>query len=256
MPKQLICIAGNFHKACAIQTAKKAIKILEKKKIPFVVDSGFLKIRNAMPLNKINADFFLVFGGDGTMLHVVRELKRQKPVLGVNCGNRGHLMQVQPEQIEAAIEKILRGKFSIEKRARLNVIVDGKSAPSPLNEIIVTPKKSFTLFDYSLSVGQRVLSGCADAVAIVTPNGSTAFALAASGKKIEIKKKVFEILPVHAFSGIKKPLVVSDKTKILIEPLGKKVGCEAIIDGQRRLTIKKEVVVQKGRESALFVKLR
>ncbi len=248
-------IAGNRRKALAKKTALHAIELLKKKKIIFFVDSGFLKTGNSIPLKKIRADFFLVFGGDGTLLHVVREIERQLPVLGVNCGTHGHLMQIKPEETETAIEKILSGKYAIEQHARLDVFIDGKAAPSVLNEVIVAPKKSFTLANFSLGIDGNASECCADAVAVATPTGSTAFALAAGGKVVSVSEKLFEILPVHPFSGIKKPFSVPDCSKISVVPLEKGIACEAIIDGQKRINAKKKVVVEKSNEPALFARL-
>lgn len=248
-------IAGNKKKALAKKTAKKAISLLEKKRISFFVDSGFLKTSNSIPLRKMFVDFFLVFGGDGTMLHVVREMRGQKPVLGVNCGTRGHLMAIKPEKIETTIEKILSGKYFAEQRARLTVVVDGKRAPSALNEVIVAPKQSFTLSRFRVVAGKKHFYCECDAVAVATPTGSTAFAFSAGGKKINVSSKVFEVLPVHAFSGTKKPFFVPDDSRISIEPRDKDIIYEAIIDGQKRIRVKKKVVVKKSEESALFIKI-
>ncbi len=252
---QVFGIAGNKKKALAKKTALRAIEFLKKKNADFLVDSGFLKTKNSLPLKKIRADFFLVFGGDGTLLHVMREMQRQVPVLGINCGTRGHLMAIKPKKIESAIEKIFSGKYFIEQRARLTVFVDGKRVSSALNEIIVAPKQSFTLSSFKVVAGKKHFYCECDAVAIATPTGSTAFALSAGGKKILPNKKVFEVLPVHAFSGIKKPLLVADNSKIYVVPLEKRIVCEAIFDGQKRIAVKKKIVIKQSGKPALFVRL-
>lgn len=256
MANIVLGIIGNKKKQLAVDTAKRAMELLEKNRVGFFVDSGFLQCKQSKLLKQISADLFLVFGGDGTMLYAVRELKKQVPLLGINCGTRGHLLSVSPENIENAVGKILRSEFFVENRSRLQILIDGKLAPLALNEVIVAPKKSFTLFDFQLSIGKQVHSSCSDAVAVVTPTGSTAFALAAGGKQLGIAEKVFEILPVHPCSGIVNPLFVSDEEKITIVLPKKPVGCEAIIDGQKRISIKKNIVVEKSSENALFASLR
>lgn len=250
-----IGIIGNRKKPLAKKTAKRAIALLQRERIRFSVDSGFLKTKRSSPLKKIKAGLFLVFGGDGTMLYACRELKKQVPLLGVNCGQHGHLMRVRPRNIGKAIEKLLNGKFSIEKRSRLDIVADGRRAPSVLNEVIVAPEESFRLAEFKLMIETNVSAISADAVAIATPTGSTAFAFSAGGKKIPVSKKIFEVLPVHAFGGPKKAFFVSDSSRISVFPLHKQIACEAIIDGQVRVPVKKSVVVKKSSAPALFVRL-
>ncbi len=255
MAQAIFAVAGNKRKPLAKKHARKTMRFLQKQKIPFIVDSGFLKTKNSIPLKKILADFFLIFGGDGTLLHVIREMPGQKPVLGINCGKHGKLMLLSPTKTESAIKKILEGKFSIEKRARLQITADGKRLPSALNEVIVAPTQSFVLSEFKLKINAAVSSLSADAICISTPTGSTAFAFSAGGKKISAHKRLFELLPVNAFSGQKKPLLVSDNKTVSVFPL-EHVPHEVIIDGQRRIALKKKLVVKKSNEPALFVRLR
>jgi NAD+ kinase len=254
MKQPVFGIIGNKRKPLAIKVAKQAIKFLEQKELPFFVDSGFLKTPNSKKLKNISADFFLVFGGDGTMLYAVREMRLQKPVLGINCGKHGHLMRAKAKDAIFAIKKVLNDNFSIEKRSRLTIFIDNNLAPSALNEIIVAPKKSFTLFDFMILVGKKQFFSSADAIAIATPTGSTGFVASAGGKKLPVSRKLLELFPVHAFSGLKKPKILRDNCKLSVFLLEKE-ACDAIIDGQVRIPIRKNVVVKKSNAPALFVRL-
>ena len=101
-----IAITGRIAKSTAVSTAKKVIKLLERKKVAFWVDEFFPVQKEVKPLNSIKADMVLVFGGDGTMLHAFHELKRNVPVLGINCGARGTLMALTAANAKKELSKI------------------------------------------------------------------------------------------------------------------------------------------------------
>ena len=53
-------------------------------------------------LEQVSADFAVVLGGDGSILHAVKQLgARQIPVLGVNLGKLGFLAALSPERIRS-----------------------------------------------------------------------------------------------------------------------------------------------------------
>ena len=58
------------------------------------------------------ADLILVFGGDGTMLRVAREVAGSNtPILGVNVGGLGFLTAVSSEQLPRALACVWSGDF-------------------------------------------------------------------------------------------------------------------------------------------------
>src|SRR6187401_1349079 len=55
-------------------------------------------LENQADLSGLEADFAIVFGGDGSILHAVRQMGlKQLPILGVNLGKLGFLANVSPE---------------------------------------------------------------------------------------------------------------------------------------------------------------
>ena len=64
-----------------------------------------------------HADIVIALGGDGTMLHTAQMVKySSKPVLGINTGRLGFMANIQPSQIEEALDRIIRDEFTIDKR--------------------------------------------------------------------------------------------------------------------------------------------
>src|SRR6266576_4512156 len=63
-------------------------------------------------------DLLVVFGGDGTMLRVAREIAGSRtPMLGINIGGLGSLTAVPSPQLTKALKQIWQGEFSFESRA-------------------------------------------------------------------------------------------------------------------------------------------
>src|SRR4051794_32631497 len=75
------------------------------------------------------ADAVVSLGGDGTMLGALRLVARRPvPVLGVNLGNLGFLVEVQPEELHEALDRLERLDFTIEPHSALWLGSDGDEA--------------------------------------------------------------------------------------------------------------------------------
>src|SRR6266513_1425551 len=56
---------------------------------------------------------------------LAREIDRHVPVLGVNHGNLGFLVEVAPDQLPSALKRLAAGDFCIEQYACLEVDAGG-----------------------------------------------------------------------------------------------------------------------------------
>ena len=60
-------------------------------------------------------------GGDGTSLRVFRNLENETPILTINVGgNRGLLSEITIDEIDDAINGILKDSFFLDKRTRVS----------------------------------------------------------------------------------------------------------------------------------------
>src|SRR5574341_319341 len=133
------------------------------------------------------ADMLIALGGDGTMLRVGRTgAFNRQPVLGINLGRLGFLVEVEPNGWHGALERVLKGNYRIEERMMLHAshCQDGSVLRSyeALNEVVVSrgvvvrPVRLQTMVD-----GEPFTTYVADGLIVATPTGSTAYALAAGG---------------------------------------------------------------------------
>src|SRR3954463_9111639 len=126
------------------------------------------------------ADALISLGGDGTMLGALRlAADRPVPILGVNLGNLGFLVEVEPHELDAALDRLEMGDFTIEEHSAA-VLTDGPDQSIAFNDIALASVPGEGAVQASLTVMGRA-SGryrC-DALVIATPIGSTAYSYAA-----------------------------------------------------------------------------
>ena len=89
------------------------------------------------------ADLFLVLGGDGSVLHAVRERAELGiPFLGVNIGSLGYLTATPLDGLEEALRAARDGECAVEERAMLRAQIrrggNGRAGPAylALNDLV------------------------------------------------------------------------------------------------------------------------
>ena len=204
------------------------------------------------------ADALISLGGDGTMLGALRLVaQRPVPVLGVNLGNLGFLVEVEPNELDAALDRLERGDYSIEEHSGA-VLTDGRNESVAFNDIALASVPGEGSVQALLSVNGRA-SGryrC-DALVIATPIGSTAYSYAAGGPLVSPMLDAMIISPVAPISGISRPAVVSAAERIGLA-LMESSGQPALqVDGTiaRRMQPGETLEVRLRRRAGLLVRL-
>ena len=60
-------------------------------------------------------DMLFVFGGDGTVLRALdMYVDRDIPILGINLGRLGFLLETQTQELPEALDMIVRGEYAVE----------------------------------------------------------------------------------------------------------------------------------------------
>jgi NAD+ kinase len=135
--------------------------------------------------------------------------QRPVPILGVNLGSLGFLVEVQPHEIDAALDRLETGDFTIEEHSAA-VLTDGGDESIAFNDIALASVPGEGAVQASLMVRGRA-SGryrC-DALVIATPIGSTAYSYAAGGPVVSPMLDAMVISPVAPISGISRAAVIS-----------------------------------------------
>ena len=184
------------------------------------------------------ADLLIVLGGDGTLLSVVRALEeRAVPILGVNLGTLGFLVEVSVDEMHEALSRALDGKMTIEPRMRLAVRLmrDGRELRRwlALNDAVITKGASARIVDLEARAdGQLVTTYHADGLIVSTPTGSTAYTLSAGGPILLPGVPSLVLTPICPHALTQRPLVLPDSAviEVIVHPRGGEV--QLAIDGQ------------------------
>jgi len=183
----------------------------------------------------------IVLGGDGTILRAA-ELVRgcSAPVLGINMGHVGFLAEIDRDDMDAAVRRVIDRDYEVEERLALSVRVkdvDGAVVYETfaLNEATVEKASRERMIEVVLEIDGLPLSsfGC-DGMVVSTPTGSTAYNFSAGGPVIWPSVEAIAVVPLSAHALFAKPLVVSPDAAVAIEMLEGTSGAGILwCDGRR-----------------------
>jgi NAD+ kinase len=182
------------------------------------------------------AHFMLSLGGDGTFLESVAFVEESCiPVLGINFGRLGFLANISTEDIQSAIDLLLNGKYSIEKRSMIQVLTDEnpfKSFPFGLNDLSLQ-KVGTSMITVNAYIDDEFLcTYWADGLIISTPTGSTAYSLSAGGPILSPLVSSFLISPIAPHHLTVRPFVIPDSSTLRLEVTGRSVEVLVSLDSQ------------------------
>lgn len=164
-------------------------------------------------------DLVVVLGGDGTVLRAARLLGgRDIPLLGVNLGRFGFLSEVEESELDITLEKVLKGRFTLEKRMMLSCEIVDKSSrkqATALNEVVVEKGLQPKLIEITVSINGELFNRYAcDGLIFATPTGSTAYSLSANGPIVSPETRLILMTPISPHSFFNRSLILSEKDSI------------------------------------------
>jgi NAD+ kinase len=159
-------------------------------------------------------DVAVSLGGDGTMLRTVDIVyEAGVAVLGVNVGDMGYLTEVEPAELDRALERLLAGDYEVAERMVLQVdVVSGGPANGrwwALNEAVLEKAQSGRIARLDVLInGAYFTTYAADGVIISTPTGSTAYSFSARGPIVSPRHRCLLLTPVSPHMLFDRSLVL------------------------------------------------
>jgi NAD+ kinase len=188
-------------------------------------------------------ELLISVGGDGTVLRNIARMKDPLPILGINMGTVGFLVEVNPSEAISTIEEVLEG-FKYSERSRLAIDLNGEVIPAATNEVVLTTARPAKILTFRITIDdQKAEEMRADGVVIATPTGSTAYAMSAGGPLIDPAVNATLIVPLAPFKLSARPWVVPATSIIKVEMIVPEKKAALVVDGQYTHTIQKNDVV-------------
>jgi Predicted sugar kinase len=173
-----------------------------------------------------HTDMLISLGGDGTMLDAVSFVGNSNiPMIGINFGRLGFLAAIPQEEVEAAIQSLVRGSYTLDKRSLLHLdssIPLFGSECYALNEFTLHRKDTSSMIKIHTYInGEFLNTYWADGLIVSTPTGSTGYSLSCGGPVVFPQASNFVITPVAPHNLNMRPIVVPDDVVISFEVEGR-----------------------------------
>jgi NAD+ kinase len=160
-------------------------------------------------------DVVISLGGDGTMLRAVdTAYEAGVPVLGVNVGQMGYLTEVEPDDFDDALERLVSGEYEVAERMVLEIVVESRSSAQgrwyALNEAVLEKSHTGRLVRLEVAInGTFFTTYAADGVIVATPTGSTAYSFSARGPIVSPRHRCLLLTPVSPHMLFDRSLVLA-----------------------------------------------
>lgn len=178
-------------------------------------------------------DLTIAVGGDGTLLRAFQFLP-DVPVVGVHCGDLGHLALVDEADADTFCDVVAARGVEVEERIALRVgsRSAGVAETRALNDVVVAKGPDGRVPKMRVIVdGEPFVSLLADAVVAATPTGSTAYNFSARGPIVVPDASVFVLTPVAPHSLWDRSLVLPLSSRVELEIAGDRVA-SLLADGR------------------------
>ena len=268
----LIGIIANITKDNVLEVVSSFIKKLKNEKIDYILtnaiyeENGILNLRVDKSTDSDDdeiykrSDLIISIGGDGTMLSTAYKAHiYDKPVLGLNLGKLGFLVETDVGQMASVIGLIKEKNYTIEERMVLSGICNDQQSSKliAVNDLVIEKGGWAKMIELTIWVDDEyVTTFSADGLIIATPTGSTGYSLSTGGPIVAPTTKAITLSPISPHSLTVKPIVLSSEQVIKLRANSPYKDVQVSSDGQRvyKLPPPLEIVIRKSDRSLKLVK--
>lgn len=256
-----IAIFGNtFHKATCVEVMH-LLDILKDRDVRVLLSGELrqeLNLRDQYDPYSYESDEFIDFalsiGGDGTFLTTASYIQdRNIPILGINCGHLGFLADVQADDVDSVIERLLNNDYTIEQRTVLSVKAYSDRPEQPLsesrlantyalNEVAVSKQDLSSMISVETHITtteslfpEYLHTYKADGLLLSTPTGSTAYNLSIGGPLMVPQSHSFILSPIATHSLTVRPLVIPEDWQLDLKVRSRSHNFLISVDGRSQV---------------------
>lgn len=248
---QIVGVIGKLNDARVAPTLRAVCRHLARRGCEVLIErasAGAVRGAGAKAVSRDalarRSDLAVVVGGDGTLLNAGRTLAPAGvPILGVNAGRLGFMVDIAPADVRTALDEVLKGRYVREQRLMLSAqIRRGRKTRGPflaINDIVIRNQAAVRMLEFETWLDEEFISlHRADGLIVATPTGSTAYALSGGGPVMHPGLEALTVVPICPHTLSDRPIVIgSDRAVRLV--LGGARGTRAMCtaDGQHDETV-------------------
>lgn len=258
----IIALFPNEKKKQSFELATLICKFLEDQGVTVVAEDEKAEQVGAKPLSTADPSqikFLISMGGDGTILRISHRYSHlDAAIVGINLGHLGFMADIPVSDIYPSLTDLINGAYSIDHRLALEAISGGESRLRAVNDIVIHRAHNYSLIELCLHVDDiYVNTFVADGLIIATPNGSTAYSLAAGGPILSPTLDAVVITPICPHTISNRPIVLTADRKIEIQYISEYRPVEVRADGLDAFPMKsgESLIVKKSERPFKLVNL-
>lgn len=264
---QKIAVFPNVNKDQSLETLRRILNFFEDKDVQLMMpkDTSLyygMEELGVDDIEKKEADMALSLGGDGTLLGVCRRYGSMAvPVCGINIGTLGFMADIELNELEAKLQKILTGNYNVERRLLLAGFVKSygqqRFLGHAINDVVITKGGVARMLQLGLSINEtHLMDYKADGLIVSSATGSTAYSLSAGGPIMNPNVRALIVTPICAHTFNMRPLVINEDDIVHVHIAAVHQDIIVTFDGQEsfRLLPGDEIIVRKSEEQACIVK--
>lgn len=260
-----VAIYGQAYTVSATEEITVLLETLKKHAIVVFFEKEFYELLKTNDIvqqkyptythfNELNTSFdvMITLGGDGTILRAVTYIRDLGiPILGINTGRLGFLANIQKDQIQEAVELLLKKDYSIQERSLLQIKTNPENKAFSeldfaLNEITIARRNTTSMIGVETYLdGEYLTNYWADGLIIATPTGSTGYSLSCDGPVVMPDSKSIILTPIAPHNLNARPLLISDDTAITLKVSAREKDYLVSLDSR---------ITTVGQETELFIK--
>ena len=213
-------IAKTLTTLCQFLSEQKYSVLIDENSAPFV-DAKLAKSCRIDELGQ-QCNLVIAVGGDGTFLSAARAIAAfDIPLIGVNLGRLGFLVDISPDRLLSKLHNILEGRYKEENRylLRTKIIRDNEiiHEETAVNEVVIHRWVTPSMIEIITTIdGVYLNSQRSDGLIISTPTGSTAYALSGGGPILHPSLNALVLVPLNPHTMTNRPIVIDDSVEIEI----------------------------------------
>lgn len=272
---QTIGVIGKRTDPAALPTVVALCRLLQELHCEVLVDDVHAALAHseglpAVPRAELGArcQLIVVVGGDGTLLDAGRSLAAfGVPLLGVNQGRLGFMVDVRPDVMREALQAVLAGQGVADDRLLLSMVIhraphnDSQGtveAPAlAVNDVVLRNFANIRMLDFETWLGEEFISQHrADGFIVASPTGSTAYALSGGGPVVHPSVAALTLVPICPHTMSDRPIVVPATAIVRIVLRGPTPAMATVTcDGQvsRPLKLGDTIVVSRAAHSLRLI---